>query len=65
MSIFTATITVAAYAALLPHARAVLELTSDGMSRIADYLGHSGSYPAARDLFQLIVQNAPAPIGLA
>jgi hypothetical protein len=42
------------YAVLLPHARAVLDLTSDGMSRIASYLGYGGSYPAARDLFQLI-----------
>jgi hypothetical protein len=42
------------YAALLPHARAVLDLTSGGMSRIADYLGYSGSYPAARDLFRQI-----------
>ena len=42
-------------AALLPHARAVLDLTSSGMFRIAQYLGRSGSYPAARDLFQLIV----------
>ena len=41
-------------AALLPHARAVLDLTSSGMFRIAQYLGRSGSYPAARDLFQLI-----------
>ena len=41
-------------AVLLPHARAVLGLTSDGMRQIARYLGHSGSYPAARDLFQLI-----------
>jgi hypothetical protein len=41
-------------AALLPHARAVLPPTSDGMSRIANYLGSSGSYPAARDLFQVI-----------
>ena len=41
-------------AVLLPHARAVLDLTSGGMRRIADYLGYSGSYPAARDLFQLI-----------
>jgi hypothetical protein len=39
---------------LLPHARAVLGLTSDGMWRIALYLGYSGSYLAARDLFQLI-----------
>jgi hypothetical protein len=42
-------------AVLLPHARAVLDLTSVGLRRIADYLGESGSYPAARDLFQLIV----------
>jgi hypothetical protein len=41
-------------AALLPHAQAVLDLTSDGMFRIANYLGFSGSYPAARDLFQSI-----------
>jgi hypothetical protein len=41
-------------ALLLPHARAVLGLTSGGMWRIARYLGHSDSYPAARDLFQLI-----------
>jgi uncharacterized protein DUF4062/tetratricopeptide repeat protein len=41
-------------AVLLPHARAVLGLTSGGMGRIARYLGYSGSYPAARDLFQVI-----------
>jgi hypothetical protein len=41
-------------AVLLPHARAVLALTSGGMRRIATYLGWSGSYLAARDLFQLI-----------
>jgi hypothetical protein len=39
---------------LLPHARAVLDLTSGGMWKIAQYLGYSGSYLAARDLFQLI-----------
>jgi hypothetical protein len=43
-----------AYAALLPHARAVLDLTSESMWKIAQYLGYSGAYPAARDLFQLI-----------
>jgi hypothetical protein len=42
------------YAMLLPHARAVLDLTSGGMGQIADYLGQSGSYPAARDLCRLI-----------
>ena len=41
-------------AVLLPHARAVLDLTSGGMWQIAQYLGYSGSYPAARDLFGLI-----------
>ncbi len=41
-------------ALLLPHARVVLGLTASGMSRVARYLGRSGSYPAARDLFQLI-----------
>jgi len=38
-------------AALLPHAQAVLDLTSRGMWQIARYLGFSGSYPAARELF--------------
>ena len=41
-------------AVLLPHARAVLDLTSGGMWRIARYLGANGSYAAARDLFGLI-----------
>ena len=41
-------------AVLLPHARAVLNLTSSGMWRIAQYLGYSGSYRAARDLVKLI-----------
>jgi hypothetical protein len=41
-------------ALLLPHARAILDPTSDGMFRIALYLGYSGSYAAARDLFRLI-----------
>ena len=43
-----------ACAVLLPHARAVLDLTSGGIWQIAQYLGYSGSYPAARDLFALI-----------
>jgi hypothetical protein len=41
-------------AALLPHAQAVLDLTSSGMFRIGNYFGYSGNYPAARDLFQVI-----------
>jgi hypothetical protein len=47
-------------ALLLPHARVVLDLTSGGMWRIARYLGKSGSYPAARDLFQLIADTYTA-----
>jgi hypothetical protein len=42
-------------AVLLPHARAVLGLTTGGLWRIASFLGWSGSYLAARDLYQLIV----------
>ena len=41
-------------AVLLPHARTVLDLTSRGMRQIARYVGFSGSYSGARDLFQLI-----------
>jgi hypothetical protein len=53
-------------AVLLPHARAVLDPTSSGMFQIAQYLGWSGSYQAARDLSQLIadartVSNAYGP----
>jgi len=45
-----------ACATLLPHARAALSLTSDGLWRIAGYLGASGSYTAARDLYQLTAE---------
>lgn len=38
------------YASLLPHAQTVLGDGSRGMEQIALYLGHSGSYDAARDL---------------
>ena len=41
-------------ALLLPHARAVLDLTSDGIREVAQSLGHRGSYAAARDMFALI-----------
>jgi hypothetical protein len=41
---------------LLPHAQALLDLTSDGMWQIALYLGYSGSYAAARDMFRQIAQ---------
>ncbi len=51
-----------ACAALLPHAQAVLPMTSRGMQRMANYLGHSGSYAAARKLFeQLVVACQESP----
>ena len=39
-------------AALLPHARAALAADSDGLERLANYLGERGSYTAACDLLQ-------------
>jgi hypothetical protein len=49
-----------AYAGLLPHARAALDLTSDGMGRMARYLGESGRYPAAHELWRLIADVCTA-----
>ena len=46
--------------ALLPHALAVLSPASAGLRLIAHSLGYSGSYPAARDLFQLIATVSQA-----
>jgi Tetratricopeptide repeat len=43
-------------AALLPHADAALAEDSDGMARIANYLGYSGSYAAARDLQRRVLE---------
>ena len=40
------------FAALLPHAQAALPADSGGMVRIASYLGDSGSYVAARELWR-------------
>jgi hypothetical protein len=42
------------FSVLLPHARAALDLTSGIMARMAQYLGYSGNWQAARDLFTLI-----------
>ena len=50
-------------AVLLPHAQAVLDCASDGMWRIANYLGHSGSYPAARDMWQTIASACGESLG--
>ena len=52
-----------AYAALLPHALAALPLTSAPMMNIASYLGYSGSYAAARDLSQRILDASQQELG--
>ena len=51
------------FAALLPHAQAALAYDSDGMARIADYLGWSGSYAPARDLQQKVVEARERVLG--
>jgi hypothetical protein len=43
------------FASLLPHAQTALPDASEGMWTIASYLGHSGSYPAARDLYHRVL----------
>ena len=50
-------------AALLPHARAALADDSNGMARIASYLGSSGSYAAARDLQRRILDARERILG--
>ncbi len=46
-----------ACAALLPHAFETLDATDDGFQRIANFVGHSGNYPAARSLLQTIASS--------
>jgi Tetratricopeptide repeat len=50
-------------AALLPHARVALADDSDGAARIANYLGQSGSYAAARDLERKIADAVERVLG--
>ena len=52
-----------AYAALLPHARAALPLSSAPILEIAGYLGYSGSYTVARDLSQQILDARQRELG--
>ena len=52
-----------ACAALLPHAQAALADDSDGMARIANYLGSSGSYAAARDLQRRVLDARERVLG--
>jgi Tetratricopeptide repeat len=51
------------FATLLPHAQAALSASHEGMGRIADYLWHSGSYAAARDLYRAMVQERGRDLG--
>ena len=51
------------YAALLPHAQAALAADSIGMGRIADYLGFSGSYVTARELYRRVVEARERVLG--
>ena len=44
------------FAALLPHAQAALDPASDGMSRLARYLGLSGSYAAALEVQRQVLR---------
>src|SRR5215472_12426664 len=50
-------------AALLPHARVALADDSHGMARIANYVGQSGSYAAARDLQRRIADAVERILG--
>ena len=52
-----------AYAMLLPHAQAALPDDSDGMARLATYLGSSGSYAAARDLQRRVLDAREEALG--
>ena len=51
------------FAALLPHAQAALPADSDGMERIGAYLGHIGSYGAARDRYRGVVDARARVLG--
>ena len=51
------------FALLLPHAQAALADDSAGMARTAEYLGHSGSPGAARDLSRRILDARAGALG--
>ncbi len=51
------------FAPLLPHAQAALAHDSEGMARTAEYLGHSGSPAAARDLSRRIADARSRALG--
>jgi hypothetical protein len=51
------------FAALLPHAQAVLPPDNPRMEDIASYLGYSGGYAAARDFSQTLVEERAQVLG--
>ena len=44
------------FAAILPHAKAALSADSDGMGRIASYLGYRGNYQGATELYKEVIE---------
>src|SRR4029077_14158479 len=52
-----------ACAALLPHAQAALAAESYGMGQLADYLVYQGSYAAALELLQRILDARERSLG--
>jgi hypothetical protein len=51
------------FAALLPHAQAVLTADSHGLQRIANYLGYRGNYVAAREFSRRIFDEQEKILG--
>ena len=51
------------FAALLPHAQAALAAGTEGMQRIASYVGFSGNFAAARDLQRRVVDARERVLG--
>ena len=51
------------FAALLPHAQAALAADSNGMERVAAYLGYSGNHMAARELYRRVVEERARVLG--
>src|SRR5208282_2160214 len=51
------------FAVLLPHAQAALPMDSTGMSRMASYLGYSGSYVAAQELYERVLEARVGVLG--
>jgi hypothetical protein len=51
------------FAALLPHAQAILPPSSDAMAHLASYVGFSGGYAAAREFSQAMLDERARVLG--